>query len=174
MLELPNDYVDLGLFNLKHLILQIPRLLHQLLLLPHQLLRLVLILIDFGVPIHLLWEHIPLLSSSIRRQVLICRVEHVLLHTFLEAAPFLVLVVVIEFHLVVSCQGVRLLVFIWLEVMPFHCKSVIFVNDAHQVREIVSLLVVEYLRLLIHLREGRCFFDLERWVCLLLKVVRLG
>ena len=86
----------------------------------------------------------------------------------------MVLVVVIEFHLVVSCQGVRLLVFIWLEVMPFHCKSVIFVNDAHQVREIVSLLVVEYLRLLIHLRECRGLFYLERGVCLLFEVVWLG
>ena len=70
-------------------------------------------------------------------------------------------VVIIEFHLVVSFQGViRFLVFIWLEVMPFHCKSVIFVDDAHQVREIVALLVAESLRLFIHLRQSRGLFDL--------------
>ena len=156
MLELPNDYVDLGLFNLKHLILEIPRLLHQLLLLAHQLLRLVLIFINLGRPIHLLW-HIPL-QPSIRRLVLIC-VEHVKLHTLLEAASFLVVVVVIEFHLVVGCQRFRFLLFVLLEVVPFHCKSVIFVDNAHQVREIVALLVAHCLRLLIHLRESRGLFN---------------
>jgi hypothetical protein len=59
--------------------------LHQLLLLAQQLLRLVLILINLGRPISLL-GHIPLLPS-IRRLVLIC-VEHVKLHTFLEAESF--------------------------------------------------------------------------------------
>jgi hypothetical protein len=79
--------------------------------------------------------HIPLLPS-IRRLVLIC-VEHVKLRTLLEAASFLV--IVIEFHLVVGCQRFRFLLFLLLEVMPFHCKSVIFVDNAHQVREIVAL-----------------------------------
>lgn len=173
MLELPDDYVDLGLFNLKHLILEIPRLLHQLLFLPQQLLGLVLILINLGSPIHLL-GHIHPLVPSIGRQVLIC-VEHVKLHAFLEAASFLLVVmVVIEFYLVVGCQRFGVLVFVLLEVMPFHCKSVIFVDDAHQVREIVALLVAHCLRLLIHLRESRGLFDLVRCLCLLFEVVRLG
>ena len=118
MLELPNDYVDLGLFNLKHLILEIPRLLHQLLLLPQQLLSLVLILINLGRPIHLL-GHIHLLVPAIGWQVLIC-VKHVKLHALLEAASFLA-VVVIEFHLVVGGQRFGVLVFVFLEVIPFHC-----------------------------------------------------
>ncbi len=75
LLELPNDYIDLGLFDLKHLILQISSLLHQLLLFAHQLLRLVLVLINLGRPKHLLGEHIPLLPT-IRGLVLICE-EHV-------------------------------------------------------------------------------------------------
>jgi hypothetical protein len=154
LLELPNDYVDLGLFNLKHLILEIPRLLHQFLLLAHQLLRLILILINLCRPIHLL-GHIPL-QPSIRRLVLIC-VEHVKLHTLFKAASFLV--VVIEFHLVVGCQRFRFLLFILLEIVPFHSKSVIFVDNAHQVREIVALLVAHCLRLFIHLRESRGLFD---------------
>lgn len=129
---MPYDYVDLGLFNLKHLILQILRLPHQLLLLAHQLLRLVLILVNLGRPTHLL-GHIPL-QPPIRCLVLIC-VEHVKLNTFLESASVMVVevVVIIEFHLVVSCQRLRFFLLVFLEVMPFHCKSVIFVDNTHQV-----------------------------------------